>query len=389
MSSVSLSQHLAVSVDPELPPSLISPVHLRALHALASRLPAGICEFFGFESRLGDVRAEVDFLLCAKASEGGRDVLAGLIPGQALPPEFLDHPVWQQIRRFATAWVQPASPMHDCIQNVWLEFDISGDMGIALCESSTTPPVPSLFIGTDALFGHYGCDAPPWLLKQALPLCMGQSVSQDLAVSLHAAIGALPAHANIFQIGMMLSRPGGANMLRLCIRGMKQHEAVRYLQDVQWPGDPEAIQDLLNFVYASSNSVDLDIDLQPKVGPKIGLECSFGADRDTPTRLAAFLERLVQQGLCLDTKRHALLAWSRGFHERTNPSAWPADLRARSANASTPTASMFMRWVYHVKIVHVPGQPLEAKAYLAVRQAWITPEFIRQTQKTAAHPSAT
>ncbi len=389
MSSVSLSQHLAVSVDPELPPSLISPVHLRALHALASRLPAGICEFFGFESRLGDVRAEVDFLLCAKADEGGRDVLAGLTPGQPLPPEFLDHPVWQQIRGFAEAWVQPASPLHGCIQNVWLEFDIDGDMGATLCQGATAPPVPSLFIGTDALFKRHGSTAPPWLLDQALPLCMGQAVAPDLAASLNTAMGALPASANIFQIGMMLSRPGGANMLRLCIRGMDQHEAVRYLQDVQWPGDPEAIQDLLNFLYASSNSVDLDIDLQPKVGPKIGLECSFGADRDTPTRLAAFLERLVQQGLCLDTKRHALLAWSRGFHERTNPSAWPADLRARSANASTPTASMFMRWVYHVKIVHVPGQPLEAKAYLAVRQAWITPEFIRQTQKAAAHRSAT
>lgn len=389
MSPVSLSQHLAVSVDPELPASLISAQHLRALHALASRLPAGICEFFGFESRLGDVRAEVDFLLCAKASEGGRDVLAGLIPRQALPPEFLDHPVWQQIRNFAAAWVQPASPLHDCIQNVWLEFDIDGDMGKTLCQGASKPPVPSLFMGTDSLFGRGGGTAPTWLLHQALPLCIGQPVSQDLAASLHSAIGALPAHANIFQIGMMLSRPGGADMLRLCMRGMNQRETALYLQDVHWPGTPEAIQDLLNFVYAGSDSVDLDIDLQPQVGPKIGLECSFGADRDTPTRLAAFLEHLVQQGLCLDTKRHALLAWSRGFHERTNPSAWPADLRERSAHASTPTASMFMRWVYHVKIVYVPGQPLEAKAYLAVRQAWITPEFIRQTQKTAAHPSAT
>jgi hypothetical protein len=387
MSAVSLSQHLAVSVDPELPTPLISAQHLRALHALSSRLPAGICEFFGFESRLGDVRAEVDFLLCAKASEGGREVLAGVTPGQALPSEFLDHPVWKQIHSFAATWVQPASPLHDCIQNVWLEFDISEDMSVALCESADTPPVPSLFIGTNALFGRCGCAAPPWLLNEALPLCMGQTVSQDLAASLHAAIGALPAHANIFQIGMMLNRPVGANMLRLCIRGMNQQEAVRYLQDVQWPGSPGDIQDLLNFVYAGSDSVDLDIDLQPKVGPKIGLECSFGADRDTPTRLAAFLEHLVQEGLCLDSKRHALLAWSRGFHERTNPSAWPADLRARSANASTPTASMFMRWVYHVKIVYVPGQPLEAKAYLAVRQAWITPEFIRQTKKPAAQPS--
>jgi hypothetical protein len=41
---------------------------------------------------------------------------------------------------------------------------------------------------------------------------------------------------------------------------------------------------------------------------------------------------------------------------------------------------MFMRWVYHVKLVYMPQHPLQAKAYLAVRQAWITPAFIRHTQ---------
>ena len=388
MSAVSLGQHFAVSVDPEVPSSLISAEHLRALHALASRFPSGICEFFGFESRLGDLRAEVDFLLCAKADEGGRDVLAGLAPEQPLPPEFLDHPVWKQIRSFAAAWVQPASPLHDCIQNVWLEFDIDGEMGLTLCQGVTLPPVPSLFMGTNVLFGRNCNIAPPWLLNQALPLCMGQAVAPDLEASLNAAVGALPAHANIFQMGMMLGRPGGLNMLRLCIRGMNHQEAETYLRAVQWPGSLDVIQDLLTFVYTSSDSVDLDIDLHPQVGPKIGLECSFGADRDTPIRLASFLENLVQQGLCLDSKRNGLLAWSRGFHERTNPSAWPADLRARSASASKPTVSMFMRWVYHVKIVFVPGQPLEAKAYLAVRQAWITPEFIHQVRTYATTSSA-
>ncbi len=387
MTHVSLDKHLAVSVDPELPHALISDVHLHALHALARRLPAGVSEFFGFESRLGDARAEVDFLLCAKAAEGGRDVLAGLTPEQQLPSEFLEHPVWRQIQSFAMAWAQPGTPVYDSIQNVWLEFDINSDGGAALRTGAKNTPVPSLFLGTDALFGHNGPMAPPWLVDHALPQCTGKTMGADLRVALHTAMRALPPHANIFQIGMMLGREHASDLLRLCIRGLSQREAETYLQAVQWPGDLARIKDLLSFVYQASDSVDLDIDLCPQVGQKIGLECSFGADRNTPTRLGAFLESLVQQGLCLDAKRQALLAWSRGFHERTAPSDWPADLRARSAQAETPTVSMFMRWVYHVKIVYVPHQPLEAKAYLAVRQAWITPEFMRQARSPCAHPS--
>lgn len=384
MNTTTLDRHFAVSVDPALPKALISQDHLQALHALARYLPAGICEFFGFESRLGETGAEVDFLLCAKASEGGREVLAGLDAGQQLPAEFFGHAVWRQIRSFAMAWADSTGPLYNRIQNVWLEFDIDGDTGASLRNGPAAMPVPSLFLGTDALFGHQGTSAPPWLVDRALPLCTGREVGAPLRTTLNTAIGALPAHANIFQIGMMLGRAGAVDMLRLCIRGLAHAEAAAYLQAVQWPGDLDTIRDLLALVYAASDSVDVDIDLRPAVGPKLGLECSFGADRGTPARLAAFLDQLVRQGLCLDAKREALLAWSRGFHERTNPSAWPADLRARSASANTPTASMFMRWVYHVKIVHVPGQPLEAKAYLAVRQAWITPEFIRQTQAASA-----
>jgi hypothetical protein len=387
MNSISLNHHLAVSVDPELPLSLISSEHLHALHALTKRLPAGLCEFFGFESRLGDARAEVDFLLCAKATEGGREVLAGLTPAQDLPREFFDHPVWQHIRHFALMWAEPATSIHHGVQNIWLEFDVDRQTAGAWSSGTLTLPVPSLFIGTDVLYGHNRHHATPWLLTDVLPLCMGQAVSKELASALSAAVHALPNHANIFQLGMMLGRPGADNMLRLCIRGLNRQETTIYLDTVAWPGEMSDIQEVLDFSHENAtDGVDLDIDLCPQIGPKIGLECSFGADRNTPKRLGAFLDHLVKKGMCLASKRDALLAWSRGFHERANPSQWPRDLQARSASAGTPTVSMFMRWVYHIKIVYLPNQPLEAKAYLAVRQAWMTPEFMRQAKIISTQP---
>lgn len=381
---VSLSQHLRASLDPQCPSGLVSPAHVQALHALTARLPSGLCEFFGFESRLGDAAATVDVLLCAKSAEGGREVLAGLNPVHSLPAEWLTHPVWQRIRHFAQAWADPSSPLYHAVQNVWLEFDIDDDAAAALRNHTESVPVPSVFIGTDALRGpHARAAASAWLLPHALPCCLGHALSAAWHDALCAALEALPTQAQVFQIGMMLGRPHSPAVLRLCVRGLHRQDIGPYLHTLQWPGDLGELQNVLDFAAqhtADSGSVDLDIDLSPTVGPKIGLECSFGADRNTPTRLAGFLDALVAGGLCLPTKREGLMAWSGGFHERSNPAHWPPDLRRRSAQAQVPTVSMFMRWVYHVKLVYMPQHPLQAKAYLAVRQAWITPAFIRHTQ---------
>ena len=105
--------------------------------------------------------------------------------------------------------------------------------------------------------------------------------------------------------------------------------------------------------------------------------------------LASLDDRLVDMGACLPAKRDALLAWPGGFHERANPEAWPEDLRARARSAGESVVSMFMRWLYHIKLVHVPDRPIEAKAYLAVRQAWITPEFVRRMKQGAATAALT
>lgn len=379
MSMVSLDQHLRVAVDPRLPEALISPARLAAMHGLASAFPADISEFFGFECRLGDPRADADFLLCIKASEAGRAVMAGRVPGVEVAACFEPAPVWARIRAFAAAWADPESPFHKPIQNMWLEFDIDSD--------DVPTGVPSVFIGSDALQGGVG-KRSDWLIEQALPALRGAPLTEALAASLVEVLRVLPASGHIFQVGLMLSRPEAADMLRICVRGLSVTEAGDFLAAV---GVPEAqrpqLHAVLELAYASSASVDLDLDLCPTVGAKIGFECAFGEDAETPQRITAFLDRLVEMGACLPAKRAALLAWRGGFHERTDPDAWPADLRARARSAGKSVVSMFMRWLYHIKLVYVPERPVEAKAYLAVRQAWITPEFVRQIRQRAQAPA--
>lgn len=380
MSAVCLDRHLRVAVDPRLPEALISPARLAALHCLTRAFPADISEFFGFECRLCDPHAAADFLVCIKANEAGRAVLAGLAPGVDLTANFVPAAVWARIRAFAAAWAEPASPFHRTVSNMWLEFDLPTD--------EVPTGVPSVFIGTDALQGG-GRTRPDWLIEQALPALRGAPLGAELTTSLMRVLGLLPAGSRIFQVGLMLGRADAAEALRICVRGLSADEAGDFLAALGTAVERSPIADLLALAYASSTSVDLDLDLCPEVGAKIGLECSFGEDAHTPRRIAAFLDRLVDMGACLPAKRDALLAWPGGFHERANPEAWPEDLRARARSAGESVVSMFMRWLYHIKLVHVPDRPIEAKAYLAVRQAWITPEFVRRMKQGAATAALT
>jgi hypothetical protein len=175
---------------------------------------------------------------------------------------------------------------------------------------------------------------------------------------------------------MMLARPG--ETVRICIRGVPAEQRLELLRRIGWPGDVAELAARLADLPALADSVDLDLDLLPGVGEKLGLECSFFPGHPDRWGFPAFVDALVERGLCLPDKRAGLLAWSGGVHERTRPEEWPADLRRRSAELGPGTASAFIRWPYHVKLVHQPGRPLEAKAYLAVRQFWPTSELVRR-----------
>jgi hypothetical protein len=362
-----LDAHVAVAVDAAAPAALFSSECLAQVHAVARRFPGAISEFFGFECRLADPAANADFLFCSKAEEGGREVLAGLRPDAELSPEILAHPVWQRLRRFARDWARPDSALHEAVRNLWFEFDLAGP--------AREPPLPSVFFGTESLQAGSAAGLPGWL-AQAIAGLRGDPPGALLDESLSRCLAALPAGASIFQVGMMLARPGDA--VRICLRGVPAGGRLELLRRIGWPGAVDELAAVLADLPGLADSVDLDLDLLPEVGSKLGLECSFFAGHPAHWRFPAFVDALVERGLCLEDKRAGLLAWPGGVHERSHPERWPADLRRRSAELGSGTASAFIRWPYHVKLVHQAGRPLEAKAYLAVRQFWPTPELVRR-----------
>lgn len=376
MISTPLHQHLAVSLDPLLPGTLISDQYRSYIHTIGRHFPAAVTEFFGFECRLGEENPRADFLFCSKATEGGRDVLAGRSGDQGIPDHFLQHPVWRQINAFVQRWADSSTDLYHKVSNIWFEFDLP--------PTSLELPVPCVFIGTNALTGQARNAAASsdgkldWFVHDAIPLLYGRPASKQLESSIEDAVTALPEGARIFQTGLMLGRNTGGDMMRICVRGLTQEQILDYLCALGWEGRDGKMSAFVSDCFARSASVDLDIDLAPTIGPKIGFECSFYAERPHESKLPAFLDHLVDENICLPAKRDAVLAWPRGLHERTDPSSWPADLRLRSLLSGPSTVSMFFRWLYHIKLVYRPDSPIEAKAYLAVKQVWMTREIMNR-----------
>ena len=111
------------------------------------------------------------------------------------------------------------------------------------------------------------------------------------------------------------------------------------------------------------------------VQPKIGLECYFAGNRQprSEPRWVTFLDALVRDGLCTARKRDALLTFPGYIDENAQGVRWPSALRQASQLLGGRSLSTFVRTLHHVKLVYRPGEPLEAKAYLAADHHWHTP----------------
>jgi hypothetical protein len=118
----------------------------------------------------------------------------------------------------------------------------------------------------------------------------------------------------------------------------------------------------------------LHIDVKATVQRPVGLECYPPPVRAEQSRgelqWEPLVEHLVARRLCLPAKGEALLAYPGLASEQTDPDHWPMSLARVSALFDRRAAGLFVRKLDHVKIVHRPDRPLEAKAYLDATQRW-------------------
>jgi hypothetical protein len=355
--STPLASHLRVALDPGLPPALVGAGTRAQLEELTAVLPAALTDFFGLEVRLGEEEPRADFLLCMRVESGGREALASALgPGGALAGLADREPVWRRLADFAAAWTEDPRLRED-VDNVWLEFDLPPG----------SPPLPSIFFG---LAHGRRDDAPRALpvLRAALGALLGDAPAEAAAPALAHVVGCLPPGAGIFQVGAMLARPDRG--LRLCVRGLHDGAALgAFLREAGWTGDVDRLVATAISALAACDTIDLDLDLAPggTLGPVAGLECAWVGDASARPRHDAFLGALVAQGLCVPAKRDAHAGWWRATHAGQFPGAWPEDLQRALAAEPPGSASLFLRWPYHVKLVCPGGALSSAKSYLAVR----------------------
>jgi hypothetical protein len=351
-----LNEYLRLSA-PHLSPRLISPTALADIVWIARLLPPVSAS--GFECRLGREEAQADFGVRFLAADGSRAALAGREGSPlSLSPSLFVHPVWERLRRFGARWDEPGTLLQEEIRDVFLEFDVEGP--------PSPVPIPSFFI-------EY--DRRAWrrleAMEEALALLWGEPLAPAVRARVVQCLAALPPEGSVSAVGAMFSRRFDG--VRLCLHGLGPGTMPGYLARIGWPGDPEELEAMLAPVAGRVERMALSLDVGAAVLPKVGVECHLAESLHEPdaARWTALLDSLVERGLCLPAKREALVGWLGHTHLRSRPEALPANLRALSASLGQRALPVFLRRINHLKLVLQPGQPPEAKAYLALIQRWL------------------
>ncbi|PTL80821.1 hypothetical protein [Vitiosangium sp. GDMCC 1.1324] len=358
-----LNEYLRLSA-PHLSPRLISPTALEDIERIARLLPPVSAS--GFECRLGKEEALADFGVRFLAADGSRGVLAGRgDTGLTLSPSLFVHPVWERLRRFGAHWDEPGTLLQEEIRDVFLEFDVEG--------APAPVPIPSFFI-------EY--ERKAWrrleALEESLALLWGEPLAPAVRDRVVDCLAALPPEGQVSAVGAMFSRRFDG--VRLCLQGLGPGTMPGYLARIGWPGDLAELEALLAPVADRVERMALSLDVGAAVLPKVGVECHLAEslhEADT-ARWTALLDALVAQGLCLPAKREALVGWLGHTHLRSHPEVLPGNLRALSTSLAPRALPVFLRRINHLKLVLQPGQPPEAKAYIALLQRWLGHDVRRQ-----------
>lgn len=364
--NITIDNSLAGSLKllkPTISPHLIAPECWHQIESIAAVLPSAITSFFGFECRMGKEEAHADFLICAKAKQLGRKVLADDEYPVTLPQYLYDSPVWQQINNFSQQWNNPDSPLYQGVNNIWLEFDID--------ESLANIPVPSCFFGPQPIYSY--SDAR-WTIDRALKLLQNKAVPQATAAQILNCFELLPENAYVFQIGVMLARK--SDLARICIRNISPEATLEYLTALNWSGSIDGLKQTLEELSTYADRIDLDIDVGESVLPKIGLECYLEKQPKFNHKWELFLDYLVESGFCTEQKRASLLDYTGYMLGQPKTELPDNDSEEAFSLADFGYQRIFFKGLHHVKLTYQEAEAQEAKAYLYVDRQLITSEFV-------------
>ena len=178
---------------------------------------------------------------------------------------------WASVRRVAERWSAPDDPMHEAIDELWLELDAAPHGAAALADTR-----PSVF----AVLEGAGADALP-IARELVRMLVGDDDSVALDRALTRCSLACPEPARISHVGVMLGRSLPA--MRVHVRGVPLRELAGYLRRVGWLGEPGEIESLARALLDYGDWVVGCLNILADQVMRVGLECFFrskhGLDR--------------------------------------------------------------------------------------------------------------
>jgi hypothetical protein len=329
----SVADHLAIA-EREVAPDLVSRAAWRRLRAIEDPLPP-IAEEAALEIRLEADDPRVDFSICLLPSAAQRRRLAEAIARSGVATR---SPGWRRAHAFLNAYANTASPLHDTVQALWLEFDAEGP----------GPPEPFVVFALDGERLYPEGTAATGALVESVRAgidSLAGGLGPALEPVLEHCLRALPRYAQVLHAAVRPTEAG--EIVRLIVR-MPEQRVPGALADLGWPGDPRELRSTLQRLGPDTRHlVDLDLTAQG-LGRRVGIEfVHSGAPRANP-RWKALFDALESHGACAPARRSAIDAWG---GEDFGPALGPGVL--------------CLRRDLMVKVIHEPGAPLRAKAYLA------------------------
>ena len=345
-------------IEPHMPKELLSKKNYSEIKNVANYFKHNLTSFFGFETKLNSADARSDYLFAISSKKGERESLVNIIKNNHLPESFRNQPEWQQVGNFAESWANPKSVLYNNVLGMWFEFDTSG--------SPSEIPLPGVFIHTIPIKYNSKSSEYRWFIETAIPMLIGRHLSTKIERKIQDCIQKMPPNASLYQVGTMLPRE--TDNIRLVLKRMHPNQILPYLKAVGWSDDNEELSSLLKELEKQVNRIVLHISVGEQVDSKIGIECSFYPGfNDKEKGWSAFLEYLIEKGLCLSEKQSALLNFPGLQQENINNDF---DLKSYMPSVMITDenfSSALVRFISHVKIVYKPNHPLDAKAYYGVR----------------------
>lgn len=297
----------------------------------------------GFECRLGEGSAAVDFASLVRRDDGGCAVLCALDPKEH--ELLLREPAWRQLAAFCERWACPNSWLARTVPFIILEYDV--------VPREAPVPIPSVFVRvmTGPDLGSFDPAATNRDVEaregiRILESLLAAPLASDVRDVLYRCYTRLPEGGRFLQAAAMLSREDVVRLYAV----LPAPRLERYLGEIGWEGDAAEIARLCLRYGVDGARAEIQLDVSSRVGSRISIEQTFSTlpqDMRTP-RAARILDRLVEDGLCAPAKRDAFLAWPKIYRTPLQEGGWPCTITQELS---------------HVKVAYTAGQPLEAKGY--------------------------